>query len=59
MSYSLLGSIIFVLDLFAIFSLLVGYGSTGHKVFWVVMILLLPVIGMLLYYLIGRSQVDA
>ena len=56
---SLLGIIVFVLDLIAIISLLGGRGSLGHKAFWVVLILFLPVVGMLMYYLLGRSPVDA
>ena len=59
MNYSLLGTIVFVLDLIAIFSLLVGRGSVGHKAFWVLAILFLPLLGMILYYLMGRSAVDA
>lgn len=56
---TLLGTLIFVLDVVAIVSLLTGYGSTTHKVFWILMILLLPFLGMILYYLFGRSPVDA
>jgi hypothetical protein len=57
--FALLGIIVFVLDLIAIISLLGGRGSPGHKAFWVVLILFLPVAGMLMYYLLGRSPVDA
>jgi hypothetical protein len=57
--FSLLGVVVFVLDLIAIISLLGGRGAVGHKAFWVVMILFLPLVGLLLYYLLGRSPVDA
>lgn len=57
--YSLLGALILAFDLIAIVSLLSGSGSVGHKVFWIVLILLLPLIGMLLYFLLGRSTADA
>ncbi len=54
----IIGTVIFVLDLVAIVSLLLGRGSVGHKVLWIALILLLPVIGVILYFLIGRSPAD-
>lgn len=59
MSTGLIGTIIFVLDIVAIVSVLMGRGSLGHKVLWIVLILVLPVLGLILYYLIGRSSADA
>lgn len=56
---SLLGLVILVLDIVAIVSVLTGYGSLGHKLLWTLLILCLPVLGMVLYYLIGRSSADA
>jgi len=55
----ILGLIVLVLDILAIFSVLTGKGSMGHKVLWIVLILLLPVVGLILYFLIGRSPADA
>jgi hypothetical protein len=43
----------------ALVSLIAGRGGVSHKVFWVCIILLLPVLGMILYYLCGRSSADA
>jgi hypothetical protein len=57
--YGLVGTLILVLDIVAIVSVLAGRGSVGHKVLWTVLILLLPLIGMVLYFLIGRSPADA
>jgi hypothetical protein len=57
--YGLVGTIILVLDIIAIVSVLAGRGSVGHKVLWTVLILLLPLIGMVLYFVIGRSPADA
>ncbi len=51
--------LIFVLDIVAIISVLAGRGGLLHKVLWTVLILILPVIGMILYYLLGRSVQDA
>lgn len=58
-SYSLLGIVVLVLDIIAIVSILLGSGSVGHKVLWTVLVLVFPIVGMILYYLIGRSPRDA
>ena len=57
--YGLIGIIIFVLDIIAIVSVVAGHGTVGHKILWTLLILLLPLIGMILYFLIGRSAADA
>jgi len=54
----IIGTIIFVLDIVAIVSVLLGRGTIGHKVLWIVLILLLPVLGMILYYVLGRNSSD-
>lgn len=59
MGYSLIGALVLALDLIAIFSLLMGRASVAHKLLWIVLILCLPVLGMILYYLLGRSPADA
>lgn len=50
----LLGAVILALDIVAIYSVLTGGGSLEKKVLWIVVILLLPVVGMALYFLVGR-----
>ena len=50
---------VLVLDIIAIVSVVAGHGSLGHKVLWTILILVLPVIGMILYYVVGRSAADA
>ena len=49
----LLGLIILVLDIWAIVRTLQSGASTGSKVLWVVVILVLPLIGLLLWLLLG------
>ncbi len=56
---SVIGLLIFVLDIVAIASVLMGRGSIGHKLLWILLILLLPVVGMVLYFIFGRSSADA
>lgn len=48
-----LGLIILVLDIFAILKTIQSNATTGTKVLWIVVILLLPVVGLLLWYLMG------
>jgi hypothetical protein len=52
------GIVIIVLQLLVIISVIAGRGSTGHKLLWTVVILLLPVLGLILYALFGRSPRD-
>ena len=59
MYYSLTAVVIFVLDIIALVSVLGGRGSTNHKILWTLLILLLPLLGMILYFLIGKNAADA
>ncbi len=56
---SLVGAVILILDIFAIVSVLVGKSGVMRKLFWIAVILLLPLVGMVLYFLVGRSAADA
>lgn len=49
----LLGLLILILDVYAIVKTVQSNASTGAKVAWVVVILLLPVLGLLLWFLFG------
>ncbi|HUG99920.1 MAG TPA: PLDc N-terminal domain-containing protein [Gammaproteobacteria bacterium] len=49
----LLGLIILILDVYAIVKTLQSSADTGTKVIWVVVILVLPVLGLLLWFLFG------
>jgi len=52
----ILGLIILVLDIVAIVDALKSSMSTGKKALWVILILILPVVGMVLYFLIGKKK---
>ena len=56
---SLVGTVVLLLDIFAIVSVLLGRSEVIRKLLWIAVILLLPVVGMVLYFLIGRSAADA
>ncbi len=49
----LFGLIILVLDVWAIIRVVGTNATTGTKVLWVVVILVLPVLGPILWYLFG------
>jgi hypothetical protein len=52
----LLGLIILILDVYAIVKVAGSSASAGAKVLWIVLILLLPVFGFLLWLLAGPSK---
>jgi hypothetical protein len=52
---TLFGLVILILDLVAIVDVVRGSLATGKKVLWGSLIILFPVLGVLLYYLLGRS----
>jgi len=56
---SLTEAVILVLDTFAIVRVLVGTSGVMRGALWIAVIVLLPVLGMVLYFLIGRSAADA
>lgn len=52
----ILGLILLVLDVLAIIDLVKSNKSTGKKALWIVLILILPLAGLILYYLVGKKQ---
>lgn len=52
----LLGLIVLVLDVWAIVRIVQSRAETGAKVLWIVVILLLPVLGLILWWLLGRTR---
>jgi hypothetical protein len=50
------GLIILVLDVWAIVRVFGSQASTGTKVLWIVLILLLPVLGLILWFLLGPKN---
>jgi hypothetical protein len=52
----LLGLIILVLDIIAIISVLKSGLDPVMKLVWILVILLLPVLGMILYFLLGAKK---
>ncbi|MGO9245560.1 MAG: PLDc N-terminal domain-containing protein [Verrucomicrobiia bacterium] len=57
--FGLLGLVVLALDIIAIVDVAKGRGDIGMKVLWIVLILVLPLLGMILYFLLGRSKSGA
>jgi len=51
----LLSVIILVLDIIAIIDVIKSSMSNEKKIFWILLILILPVLGLIIYYLVGKK----
>jgi hypothetical protein len=49
----LFGLLVLIADVWAIVNVVGSHSTTGKKVLWVVMILLLPVLGFIIWYFAG------
>lgn len=57
MSYGIIGLLILALDIWALFSVWTSGSSVGSKLIWSAVIIILPVIGLLLWFFMGpRGQ---
>jgi hypothetical protein len=52
----MIGLVIFILDIIAIVDVLKSSMDTGKKLLWILLILVLPVLGMVLYFLMGQRN---
>jgi hypothetical protein len=53
--YPLIYLVVLVLDIIAIVDCLKSNDETAKKLLWILLILFLPVIGMILYFLLGKK----
>lgn len=53
---TLLGLVILVLDIVAIVDCVKSSWSTGKKLLWILLVLILPLVGMILYFLLGKKK---
>ena len=53
---ALIGLIVLVADIVAILDCIKSSKDTGKKVLWVILILVLPLVGMLLYFIVGKKK---
>ncbi len=54
--YSIVGILILVLDIFVIMQIVGGSGDAGKKILWIVLVLILPLLGPILWYALGRGD---
>lgn len=47
------GFILLIVDIWAIVNVVQSHASTGSKVFWIILILILPLLGLLIWLLAG------
>lgn len=52
----LLSLAILILDVLAIIEVIRSSMETGKKILWIIIILVLPIIGLVLYFFIGRKK---
>jgi len=53
MRYSLWSLLVLIADVWAIVNVFQSTASTGQKVVWTVVVILLPVLGFILWFLLG------
>lgn len=49
----LIGFIIFVLDIYAILQIAQSGASTGRKALWIAIVVVLPLLGLIIWFLLG------
>ncbi len=54
----ILGIIILIADIFAILKISQSSASTGKKVLWILLVILLPVIGLIAWFFAGPGNKD-
>ena len=52
----LLSLVIMVLDVVAIIDVVRSSMDTGKKVLWIILILVLPIIGLIIYFFLGKKK---
>jgi len=57
MEYGLIGLVVLILDIIAILNILKSGLSVVGKIIWIIIVLALPFIGMILWFLIGAKKV--
>ncbi|HEY1433840.1 MAG TPA: PLD nuclease N-terminal domain-containing protein [Thermoanaerobaculia bacterium] len=54
--FRLIGVLIFVLDIIAIVSILKSASDGATKILWMLLVILLPFVGMILYFAMGPGR---
>ena len=59
MGYGIIGLLILILDIYVIMLIVQGSGDFGIKLLWIIVVLVLPLLGPILYFLIGKGGARA
>ena len=57
--YPVIALLVLVLDIYCIYLIITGSADTGMKLVWVILVLILPLLGPILYLVIGRGARSA
>ena len=57
--YPIIGLLVLILDIYCIYLIVTGSGDTGMKLVWVILVLILPLLGPILYLVLGRGARSA
>ena len=52
-NYSLFGILVLVGDIWAIINILKSSATDGKKLLWILLVILLPLVGLILWYFLG------
>ena len=52
----IIGLIVLILDVITIIDVVKSSMENGKKILWVLLIVILPVVGLILYYLMGKKK---
>jgi Phospholipase_D-nuclease N-terminal len=55
MGTGIFGLLLLILDIYVIYRILMSGSSTGAKVLWIILVLFLPLVGPILWFLLGRG----
>ena len=53
MGYSLFGILVLIGDIWALINILQSSAATDKKILWVIVVILLPLIGLILWFFLG------
>ena len=56
MASTIIGLLILIADIWAILNVIGSGATTGKKVLWIVIILILPVVGLIIWFLAGPKK---
>jgi hypothetical protein len=56
MASTIIGLLILVADIWAILNVIASGATTGKKVLWIVIILIFPVVGLIVWYFAGPKK---